>query len=78
MFLVGSQCTLAPNPISEVRSALEAMRIPSSLSGMARGLLGRYCDFQIRQARKDAIREADLIILCGAVADFRLNYGRDF
>ncbi|XP_055348627.1 2-hydroxyacyl-CoA lyase 2-like isoform X2 [Paramacrobiotus metropolitanus] len=78
MFLVGSQCTLAPNPVSEVRGALERLRIPSSLSGMARGLLGTKADFQIRQARKDAIREADLIVLCGAVADFRLNYGRDF
>lgn len=78
LILVGSQCTLAPNPVSQVRSALETMRIPSSLSGMARGLLGRDPDFQVRQARKDAIKDADLIILCGAVADFRLNYGRDF
>ncbi|OQV25776.1 Acetolactate synthase-like protein [Hypsibius exemplaris] len=78
MVLVGSQCTLAPNPVGAVRSALEAMRIPSSLSGMARGLLGRHGDFQIRQNRKEAIKDSDMIILCGAVPDFRLNYGRDF
>ncbi|GAV05469.1 hypothetical protein RvY_15599 [Ramazzottius varieornatus] len=78
IILVGSQCTLAPTPVNDLRRALEALRIPASLSGMARGLLGKDPDFQIRQARKDAIKEADLIILCGAVADFRLNYGRDF
>ena len=78
IILVGSQCTLAPNPVNDVRKALETLRIPSSLSGMARGLLGKDSHFQIRQSRTDAIKEADLIILCGAVADFRLNYGRDF
>lgn len=54
------------------------MRIPCSLAGMSRGLLGPKSDIQVRHSRRVALREADLIILAGAVVDFRLNYGRDF
>lgn len=32
----------------------------------------------MRQARRDALKEADLVILGGSVADFRLSYGRVF
>lgn len=32
----------------------------------------------MRQRRRDALKEADLIILAGAVCDFRLSYGRGF
>lgn len=31
---------------------------------------------QARQHRRDALKEADLIILAGSVCDFRLSYGR--
>ena len=34
--------------------------------------------WQARQCRRDALKEADLIILCGSVCDFRLSYGRVF
>ena len=30
----------------------------------------------MRQRRRDALKEADVIILAGAVCDFRLSYGR--
>ena len=43
---------------------------------MCRGLLGPENALFFRQARKEALREADLIILAGAVCDFRLDYGR--
>ena len=43
---------------------------------MARGLLGRQPHLQMRQKRRDALRDADLVIMAGAVADFRLSYGR--
>jgi thiamine pyrophosphate-dependent acetolactate synthase large subunit-like protein len=42
---------------------------------MARGLLGRNHSLQLRHHRKEAIREADLIILAGVPNDFRLDYG---
>lgn len=32
---------------------------------MARGLLGLNCDIQMRQNRKEALRDADVIILAG-------------
>ena len=43
---------------------------------MSRGLLGADDSLFFRQARKAALKEADLIILAGAVCDFRLDYGR--
>lgn len=30
----------------------------------------------MRQRRRDALKEADVIVLAGAVCDFRLSYGR--
>lgn len=35
-----------------------------------------FIDRQARQHRRDALKEADLIILAGSVCDFRLSYGR--
>jgi len=43
---------------------------------MSRGLLGKDAELHMRQNRKDALREADLVILAGTVADFRLGYGK--
>lgn len=76
VILMGSQATLPPTPIDDVRAALEKLSIPTFLGGMSRGLLGRHGPCHIRQHRKDALKEADLIILVGVVCDFRLGYGR--
>ena len=43
---------------------------------MCRGLLGRSHRLHIRQNRRKALAQADVILLMGAVADFRLDYGR--
>jgi len=43
------------------------MGIPCFLGGMARGMLGKSSPFQFRQCRKDALKEADLVILAGTV-----------
>lgn len=43
---------------------------------MARGLLGSSSGIQFRHCRKDALKEADVVILAGTVCDFRLGYGR--
>ena len=78
VFLLGSQVTLPPTKAENVRSALEAMGVPCFLGGMARGLLGRNSDIHIRQRRKEALKDADVVVCAGTVADFRLSYGRVF
>ena len=50
--------------------------IPTFLGGMSRGMLGRNNKYHIRQNRRVALRQADVVILAGAVCDFRLDYGR--
>jgi len=42
----------------------------------ARGLLGRGHALQMRQQRKQALCEADLVVAAGVPFDFRLDYGR--
>jgi acetolactate synthase-like protein len=41
------------------------LNVPTFLGGMARGLLGQSCEIQLRQCRKDALKEADLVLLIG-------------
>jgi acetolactate synthase-1/2/3 large subunit len=43
---------------------------------MARGLFGTTGARQVRHHRKEALREADVVLLCGVPMDFRLDYGR--
>uniref|UniRef100_A0A8C9SZ60 2-hydroxyacyl-CoA lyase 2 n=1 Tax=Scleropages formosus TaxID=113540 RepID=A0A8C9SZ60_SCLFO len=76
VILLGSQATLPPTPVDHIRTALESMGIPCFLGGMARGMLGRDSPLHIRQNRRDALKEADLVVLAGTVCDFRMNYGR--
>ncbi|VDM50185.1 unnamed protein product [Toxocara canis] len=76
LMLIGSQATLPPIKADELREVVEKLSIPVYLGGMARGLLGKESPIQMRQNRREALREADVIILAGAVCDFRLSYGR--
>ncbi|KAM8927119.1 2-hydroxyacyl-CoA lyase 2 [Pelodytes ibericus] len=76
VFLLGSQVTLPPIPVDKLRKTLESLGIPCFLGGMARGMLGKDSPLHIRQNRRDALKEADLVILAGTVCDFRLSYGR--
>ncbi|MBS0616792.1 MAG: thiamine pyrophosphate-binding protein [Spirochaetes bacterium] len=75
LILAGSETLSQPQHAKEISAALESLGVPVYLSGMARGLLGTKSAVQYRQKRKEALREADLIILLGVPADFRLNYG---
>jgi acetolactate synthase-like protein len=50
--------------------------VPCFLGGMARGLLGKANPLQMRHCRKDALKDADVVILLGTVCDFRLGYGK--
>lgn len=76
LFLIGSQTMLQSAKAAEMAKAVEAIGIPVYLSGMARGLLGKEHELQARHNRKNALREADLVMLCGVPCDFRLDYGR--
>ena len=44
---------------------LKGLNVPTFLGGMARGLLGKSSEIQLRQCRKDALKEADLVVLIG-------------
>uniref|UniRef100_A0A672STI4 2-hydroxyacyl-CoA lyase 2 n=1 Tax=Sinocyclocheilus grahami TaxID=75366 RepID=A0A672STI4_SINGR len=76
VILLGSQATLPPTPADDVRKALESLGIPCFLGGMSRGMLGKNSPLHIRQNRRDALKEADLVLLAGTVCDFRLSYGK--
>jgi acetolactate synthase-like protein len=75
VLLVGSQALLRPPEVGELAGAVRALGAPVYLSGMARGLLGAADPLHMRHRRKEALREADLVILAGVPCDFRLDYG---
>ncbi|HET7039368.1 MAG TPA: thiamine pyrophosphate-dependent enzyme, partial [Gemmatimonadales bacterium] len=76
VLLVGSQAVIRAGAVEHVARAVTSLGIPTWLSGMARGLLGRSHVLLLRHARRQALREADLVILAGVACDFRLDYGR--
>jgi acetolactate synthase-like protein len=75
VLLIGSQATLEVKRIPELVAAAKSLGIPTYVSGMARGLLGHQEELWFRQNRANALKNADVIILCGTVCDFRLKYG---
>ncbi|MDZ7359898.1 MAG: thiamine pyrophosphate-binding protein [candidate division KSB1 bacterium] len=76
VLLVGSQALLEASEAAQIAAALERLGIPVYLSGMARGLLGKQHPLLMRHKRREALKEADLVILAGVPCDFRLDYGR--
>ena len=60
----------------ELAKAIAALGAPVYLAGGARGLLGPGHPLQLRHKRREALREADLVLLAGIPNDFRLDYGR--
>lgn len=77
VMLLGSGAVLKPSFAPRLAEAVQYLGIPVYLSGMARGLVGRSNGIQFHHHRKEALREADLILLAGVPCDFRLNYGRN-
>ena len=75
VLLVGSQALLSATEADALADTVRALRVPVYLSGMARGLLGAGDRLQARHKRKEALREADFVILAGVPCDFRLDYG---
>jgi len=75
VLLTGSGAMMNPKKADELAAAIIKLGVPVFLSGMARGLLGKQSDLQMRHHRKEAIKESDLILLAGVANDFRLDYG---
>jgi len=75
LLILGSGAMMQANKAIQLATAIHTLNIPVYLSGMARGLLGKNNELQMRHKRKEAIKDADLIILAGVPNDFRLDYG---
>jgi thiamine pyrophosphate-dependent acetolactate synthase large subunit-like protein len=76
LIVVGSQALAGGDDPTRLAAALTRLGAPVYLSGMARGLLGRDHALQMRHQRRQALREADCVVLAGVPCDFRLDYGR--
>jgi acetolactate synthase-1/2/3 large subunit len=74
--VIGSQSVAAGTDPARVAEAVARLGIPVYLSGMARGLLGRAHELQMRHQRREALKDADCVLLAGVPCDFRLDYGR--
>lgn len=76
VLLVGSQAMLSTDLVNDLKEAVGTLDMPVFLTGMARGLLGRDHALQLIHGRKNALKNADLVLLAGVPLDFRLDYGR--
>lgn len=73
--IISSGAMMLPQQAQRLSEAIKSLGVPVYLSGMARGLAGHANEVQYRHQRRKALRSADLILLCGVPADFRLDYG---
>lgn len=76
LLVIGSQALVLSTEAQHLAQAVTQLGIPVYLSGMARGLLGREHPLQMRHQRRQALREADCVLLAGVPCDFRLDYGK--
>lgn len=76
LLVIGSQAVVQAAEADRLAQAVARLGLPVYLSGMARGLLGRDHVLQMRHQRRQALREADCVLLAGVPCDFRLDYGR--
>jgi acetolactate synthase-like protein len=76
VFVIGSQTLTGVKDPARLARAVGMLGVPVFLAGAARGLLGRSHELQLRHHRAAALREADVVVVCGTPFDFRLGYGR--
>jgi acetolactate synthase-1/2/3 large subunit len=76
LLVIGSQAVVLAAEAQRLADAVARLGVPVYLSGMARGLLGRDHPLQMRHQRRQALREADCVLLAGVPCDFRLDYGK--
>ncbi|HEY1419074.1 MAG TPA: acetolactate synthase [Candidatus Dormibacteraeota bacterium] len=60
----------------ELRLLVEGANVPLTVNGMARGMLPPGHRLFVNRARREALRDADVVILAGVLLDFRLNFGQ--
>ena len=76
VMIVGSQAMLHAAETQKLADAVTSLGIPLYLTGMARGLMGKSHPLFMRHHRKEALKQADFVLVAGMPFDFRLNYGR--
>jgi len=76
VIVIGSQTLVGIKDPGRLARAIGMLGAPTFLAGTARGLLGRTHELQLRHNRGAALKEADVVIVCGFPFDFRLGYGR--
>jgi len=76
VIVIGSQTLVGVKDPGRLARAIGTLGAPVFLGGSARGLLGRTHELQLRHNRAAALKEADVVIVCGFPFDFRLGYGR--
>jgi len=75
VILLGSEIAWSKYKNS-VREIIDKIGAPVFVNGLARGSLGKEHPLLFRFSRKQALAQADLVILAGVPLDFRLDYGR--
>jgi acetolactate synthase-like protein len=75
VLVVGGQTITRALEAGAVAESIERLGIPTFLGGTARGLLGANSGLQFRHERGKALRDADVVIVCGFPFDFRMGYG---
>lgn len=75
MMMVGTSVkwSHAQRPLEQF---LQRTRIPAYANGMGRGMLPHDSPYLYNTTRREAMEAADLVILAGAVLDFRLAFGQ--
>jgi len=75
VFVFGSQVMQQQESINQLVDSVKSIGLPIYCAGMARGLLGgaNSPPIAFRHARGKALKQADVVILCGAICDFRLQ-----
>jgi thiamine pyrophosphate-dependent acetolactate synthase large subunit-like protein len=76
LLVIGSQAVVLAGQTEALAAAIGRLGVPVYLSGMARGLLGRDHPLLLRHQRRQALRDADCVVLAGVPCDFRLDYGK--
>jgi acetolactate synthase-1/2/3 large subunit len=56
---------------------IDALHLPTFTNGMGRGTVPPDSPQYFAHSRPSALQQADVLLLAGAVLDFRLNFGRD-
>ncbi|HXF04045.1 MAG TPA: thiamine pyrophosphate-binding protein [Blastocatellia bacterium] len=61
----------------ELNRFIDALHLPTYTNGMGRGTVPPDSPNFFAHSRRAALQQADVLVLAGAILDFRLNFGRD-